>query len=803
MTSTTLVHAAAASALTLVSACAAGPAPTVHGPVLPGTDPYSEEGDLPDRVLTGIDAFLRRQTEASIEARGRHWTRDLSSPEAYEKSVAANRERFVRIIGAIDSRLPVGALEFVASTTFPAKIIETETYSVHRVRWPVFDGVFGEGLLVEPRGAPTAHVVALPDADQTPEMLLGLQAGIRPESQFVRVLAEQGCQVVIPVLIDRSDTWSGSAALGQFTNQPHREWIYRQAYEMGRHVIGYEVQKVLAVVDWFEQQRSGGARVGVAGYGEGGLLALYSAAVDRRIDATLVSGYFGSRQELWKEPIYRNVFGLLEEFGDAEIASMVAPRRLIIEPSETPAVDGPPAAREGRTGAAPGEIPPANLEEIRAEVSRAHRLVGPRFARAIQLVAGVRDTPVSFGTPEAVGAFLEALQVRPMPGGAVEAPAALEASRDAFDVEERQRRQVKQLEAFTQKLVIQAETDRAEYFWNKVDARLGQSGEGTPAAKWDDAVQAYRDDFWENVIGRFPSLDTPLNARTKRVRDEPGWSGYVVVLDTLPDVIGWGYLLVPKDLKPGERRPVVVCQHGGSSTPDSTIDAQSRAYKAYAIQLVERGFVVFSPYNPNYARGRDRMYDLQRLANPLKRSIFSVIAAQHDRILDFLTGLDFVDPARIGFYGLSYGGKTAMRVPALLDRYALSICSGDFNEWIRKNVSVHAVVGAAAPAYRFSSYMFGGDYEIFEFNLGRTFNYAEMAALIAPRPFMVERGHHDLVGSDEWVAYEYAKVFRLYNSTLKLPERTAIEVFDGGHEIHARGTLDFLHRHLRWPPAAE
>ena len=45
-----------------------------------------------------------------------------------------------------------------------------------------------------------------------------------------------------------------------------------------------------------------------------------------------------------------------------------------------------------------------------------------------------------------------------------------------------------------------------------------------------------------------------------------------------------------------------------------------------------------------------------------------------------------------------------------------------------------------------------------EWNLGHTFNYAEMAALIAPRPFMVERGHNDGVGIDEMVAYEYAKV---------------------------------------------
>ncbi len=40
-------------------------------------------------------------------------------------------------------------------------------------------------------------------------------------------------------------------------------------------------------------------------------------------------------------------------------------------------------------------------------------------------------------------------------------------------------------------------------------------------------------------------------------------------------------------------------------------------------------------------------------------------------------------------------------------------------------------------------------------NLGNTFDYAEMSYLIFPRPFMVERGHHDGVGVDYWVAHEY------------------------------------------------
>ena len=66
---------------------------------------------------------------------------------------------------------------------------------------------------------------------------------------------------------------------------------------------------------------------------------------------------------------------------------------------------------------------------------------------------------------------------------------------------------------------------------------------------------------------------------------------------------------------------------------------------------------------------------------------------------------------------------------------------------------------------------------------------------------MVERGHLDLVGRDPWVAHEYAKVRWLY-AQLGLAPRTEIEFFQGGHSMHAEGTFDFLHRHLRWPPPA-
>jgi hypothetical protein len=63
---------------------------------------------------------------------------------------------------------------------------------------------------------------------------------------------------------------------------------------------------------------------------------------------------------------------------------------------------------------------------------------------------------------------------------------------------------------------------------------------------------------------------------------------------------------------------------------------------------------------------------------------------------------------------------------------------------------------------------------------------------------MVERGHEDGVGTDDWVGYEFAKVLRGYTK-LGIPDRAKIEWFDGPHTINGKGTFDFLHEHLQWP----
>ena len=742
-----------------------------------GTEPLTTKGDFVSMMESGMHRFLLDKTADSIQRRSVYWHRDLSSPERYAQSVAPNREHLAKILGVVDHRESFEAPDLLATTKQSALVGHGAGFDAYAIRWPVFGGIYGEGLLLIPKEKPAvSDVVAIPDADQTPEMLAGLMPGIAPESQFARRLAENGCRVVIPTIIDRSDTLTIFPS-GQKSNQSEREFIYRPAFEMGRTIIGYESEKILAIVDWFARDDGDRCNIGVIGYGEGGLLALNCGAIDPRIKATCVSGYFTSRQNLWQEPIYRNVFDLLREFGDAEIASMIAPRALIVDACKGPEIDGPPPAKDGRRGAAPGKLVSPPVAEVKAEFQRLKQFFGanPSIDHSVLHVSG-DDGQGPFATDPVLSDFLRALDDEKE----LEPPAAApEFLRKDFDPLPRMKRQIDQMQAFTQQLVHDSPKVRQQ-FWSKADR--------TSLETWKTSTAWYRDNFANEVIGRFDDKFLSPHPRTRLIYDEPKFTGYEVMLDVYPNIFAYGILLIPKDLKPGERRPVVVCQHGLNGTVYDVADPKqdSHFYHRFACRLAEEGFITYAPQNP--FSGEDQFRKLVRKANPLGKTLFSLIVPQHQQAVDWLATLPFVDPDRIAFYGLSYGGKTAMRVPALVDRYCLSICSGDFNEWIWKTTSLDFPSG----------YPGTHEYEMFEWNLGNTFNYSEIAGLIAPRPFMVERGHHDNVGSDEWVAYEYAKVRRLY-SDLKIPDRTTIEFFDGPHTIHGVGTFAFLHEQLHWP----
>lgn len=736
-------------------------AQSVPAPV--GTQPLQHEGDLASDMVEGLDRFLLNQIRQVYEQR-------LNPKPLTAESSAKLREQLRAALGIRDERAEFASPEVVIAFGEQGVIAENERLDIAAIRWPVLNdpspqgaglpSIQMEGLLLKPRGMIRAAVIVVPDAGQTPEDLSGIGDNLPEDQQTARHLAELGCAVVIPTTISRDREKRLNRA-----DLTHREYLHRTAFELGRTLAGYEIQGILGIVDWVTREFPG-LPCGITGYGEGGLESLYAAAVDERIDAAMVSGFFGPREGSWQEPIDRNFFGLLNIAGSAEAAALVMPRKLFINPQT-----GPEVSFAGN-GGAPAVLRSPAVDAVQSEFQRLQQLAGANSSSAILM------DPVQQSASEIVRVFGraltatdEAVPIQPL--------LKLQVNRKTEEsAKHREQQLIRQIDRHTQSLLRESSFVRKEFMKElKTDS----------VEAYEQSVEDYRTIFRKSVIGEFSEELLPVAARSRKSWETTAWTGHEVVLDVFEDVFAYGVLLLPKDLKPGEQRPVVVCQHGLEGRPTDCFLHDHQAYHDFAAKLCERGFITFCPQNPYIFN--DRFRTLQRKAQPLGKTLFSLIVPQHQQIVNWLKTQPFVDPSRIAFYGLSYGGKSAMRIPALVTDYCLSICSADFNEWVLKN---------ATTRHGFS-YVWTGEYEIFEWDLGSTFNYAEMAALICPRPFMVERGHFDGVGEDDWVAYEYARVRHLYAARLGLAEKTEIEWFVGPHTINGQGTYDFLHRHLKWP----
>ncbi|MEO6786587.1 MAG: hypothetical protein ABI318_10680, partial [Chthoniobacteraceae bacterium] len=333
-----------------------------------------------------------------------------------------------------------------------------------------------------------------------------------------------------------------------------------------------------------------------------------------------------------------------------------------------------------------GELRAPEFSTVSAEVARIE--TGLQFRRPA-FVHGWNGATVGPFSENGVTEFAHALGLREITPLPAELPVE---QRKDFDASVRHQRFFTEME----------EHVRDEGFLYKVMPEFTDNKWSTekqhpthPAKKFIAGAKTHRERFWEKGMGRFDEPLLPFNARMRKVAEIAKWTAYDVVLDVFPKLFAWGLLVVPKDLKPGERRPVVVCQHGRNGIPRDLLDGNKTAYNNVAAALAEREFITCAPHN--LYRGEDHYRWLDRKANTVKTTLFSFIIAQHDQILRWLETQPFVDPQRIAFYGLSYGGETVVRVPPILKKYCFSICSGDFNQWTRKvastdeSFSIHAL----------------------------------------------------------------------------------------------------------------
>lgn len=722
---------------------------------LPETELLDWTGDFGKRLMDQSHRLLDDMIAQTPSVRAARWNHHAKTTEEYISFLNSKRKELSRIVGIREGRIEFDSPRTRATLASDAVALENDSWKMIRVEWDVFADYSAKGIVIEPKSGKVEKViVALPHAGMCPKAFFHSLPELQVEA------ARGKTRIIIPSFLNREVVKFKNVRL------PRREIIYRQAYMLGRHLIGYEIETVRAAIDWIKKDpASSKAKIVVGGFGDGGMIALYCGALDERIDEVRLAGYFGSRSDIWCQPLDRNVYGLLNEFGDAELAAMVFPRTLIVEPGDGPAETIIPETFQQSRVLVRGL-------ELKEEKFPAYRwapgLLKPQTPQAVENELKRAKTIVS-GLPGNVPQLASVSMMKPVVGS--------NAKRYIENPEYQRVQQaiLTELDAHTQSIMRSCIVNRAAFMKNL---------DTSSVAKLEASAVWYRNYFHEQIAGKFEQKKLSFNPRSRKVYDEDHWVAYDVVLDVFDGLSAQGTLVLPKNLKPGEKRSVVVFQHGREGCTDNGINGR-RSYNAIVPRLIEDGFIVFCPQNL-YIRG-DEYRVLQQKCYAVGRTFFGLMIAQHEQIVDWLGSLPYVRKDKIGFYGISYGGKSAMFIPSVVTGYALSVCSADFNERIVKCASTDIRL----------SFMGTPEYEMYEFDSGDTFSYAEMAMLIAPRPFMVERGHRDGVGYDEYVAFEFARVSRFYDLMKETRCKAVIEYFDGGHEIHYNGVATFLKQYLK------
>jgi len=305
-----------------------------------------------------------------------------------------------------------------------------------------------------------------------------------------------------------------------------------------------------------------------------------------------------------------------------------------------------------------------------------------------------------------------------------------------------------------------------------------------PAPEFPKIQAAMLEDY-RHLVGTVRTDGTPLRPRSELALVTDKYKAYRIMLDVTEGVEVYGNLLVPRGLK--GRAPAVICQHGLTGTPEMVTglgQKEDTPYHEFGRKLAERGYVVFAPLVLHH-RPIACINDQARQADAVGMMRVSLAVAKTQRAIDFLESLSFVDPHRIGYYGLSYGGYSAIWVAPLVKRLAAVVVSGHFNDWRSKITS-----DASA-----TSYLQHPDEDFYNWNVLHRFTHVELVAMTAPRPLCIEFGLRDGITTPQWTAYAWQQLVAVRDH-LRLSQRIQMAQFDGVHEVHGVESFQFLDRFL-------
>lgn len=309
--------------------------------------------------------------------------------------------------------------------------------------------------------------------------------------------------------------------------------------------------------------------------------------------------------------------------------------------------------------------------------------------------------------------------------------------------------------------------------------------------------RVWRRKFRARVVKNLgPMLEkVPLRAEVIRRDDMGDYVREKIVCDTERFASVPAFVLTPKGLKRGEKRPGILAAHGHGIGKNALVglDADEKPHEGYekqlGVQLVRRGYVVVAPdwrgfgerMSPeDWVRKTRDKCNVNYMAEGYRGYHFLALQIWDGlRTLDYLQSRKEVDEKRIGCLGVSFGGTMTTYLAALDQRIKCACISG-YISTLRKG----AMPGRAN--FCGAQYMPG---------LMAIGDIPDVAGLIAPRPLVVEMGEHDpgfKIADSERAFRQLSKIYRAAD----VRDRLVKDRFDGAHEFSGRKCLDLFDQHL-------